>query len=356
MAKPKPTLQEMENALGYRVDTTVDVAQRIYSNFKPVSTGKYARTEMEYNELRKRDRPKTRRTHSNTNLPDRDETEIIMGEDNTIMIEQSNLVGFYKFFVDIQYKFGLRMSFLLTETEAYDVVYAARTRHIITTREESAKGALQQPKPGQLHTTLPEELRYDIYGFALQGGNWLTEERTYNICQAIGDPDGFSFPLGDEYTILQVNRQIRHEALPIAYRHIEFQLGGIEDLTRFLIAIGSVGRENIEILVFSWESEVDQDLNWRMFPDSETNHLKLPVHVFACVQLLKQCRRLRSLRLRFEAYMMEDVPEAIFMSDPGISSLCSIKVERVEIATPDDGSLQEHSIARWLKDQMTRQI
>ncbi|KAH7302866.1 hypothetical protein B0I35DRAFT_214495 [Stachybotrys elegans] len=360
MAKFKPTLQEMESALGYVVDPVVDVGHRVYSDLTPVSDDPYDRTEMEFRELRKLQRTRYQ-GNSSVILPVGDEMETISGPDNTVIISQSNLTGFYKFFVDIQYGFGLHVSFLLTEAETYDVASTTKLWQAKLLREDYAKSTSQQPLPAatRYHTAflgLPREIRDKIYGFAFQGANWRSEERNYNVCQAIGDPSGFFFPLDHHCTLLRVNRQIRQEALPLAFRHTTFYLTTIEDVTRLLIAIGHVGRENIETLDFLWESAIDHDLNWRKFPESETNHLILPTrHVSACVQLLKQCGRLRSLRLKFERYMMEDVPGPTFMADPGILSLCSIRVERVEISNPDEESLDEHSIVHWLKDKMTRQ-
>ncbi|POR37829.1 Uncharacterized protein TPAR_01965 [Tolypocladium paradoxum] len=345
MAKRKPTLsiQEMESALGYKVDPFGNVGHRFYSDLTPISDDTYDRTEMEYRNLKKAASSQHRGEDANALLPARDDTKTITGDGDSIIIRRSNFAGFYKFFIDINYGFGLDMPFLFTEAEACSALSVAQLR----------------PGPAGNRTTflnLPRELRDKIYGFTLHGGMWRTEERDYNFCRAIGDPSGFYFPFGDDCTLLRVNRQMRQEALPLAYRHTTFHLADIDDLTQLLIAVGRVGRENIESLDFSWESGIDLEDNWRKFPDCENNHLILPAwHVSACIQLLKQCRRLNSLHLKFTRHLITDVPKATFMSDPGISLLCSIRgIEELGIFGSDEEPLDEYSVAQWLRGQMAR--
>ncbi|KAM4067397.1 hypothetical protein HRG_001350 [Hirsutella rhossiliensis] len=360
MAKWKPTVQQLESALGYGVEPAASSGHRVYSDLTPVPDGVYERTEREYREMRRLQKTRYRENPSAKPPMEDGESQAISDADNTVTVTRSSLAGFYKFFVDIQYGFGLHIPFLLTEAEANSILHTAKLCQTLNFREDQAKCIAQQPHPEPIRYNthflgLPPEIREKIYVFAFKGSVWRTEERRYNVCQAIGDFSGFLIPFGDDYTLLRVNKQIRQEALPLAYRYTAFHLADIEDVTRLLVAVGRVGRQNIEALEFAWESAVDHDLNWRRHPESETNHLILPSrHVPACVQLLKQCGRLRSLRLKFESYMMEDVPEATFLSDPGLSSLCSIQVERIEIMNPDDQPLNEYSIAQWLKSEMTR--
>ncbi len=86
--------------------------------------------------------------------------------------------------------------------------------------------------------------------FALPRVEWRiqdldgSDER--NFVGGIGDPSGFYFPLSSP--ILRVNRQMRQEALPFAYRRTVFNLDDIDDLIKLLIAIGDIGRDNIESL------------------------------------------------------------------------------------------------------------
>ena len=65
---------------------------------------------------------------------------------------------------------------------------------------------------------------------------------------SIGDPSGIYFPLSRETNVLRVNRQIRQEALPIAFRRTVFHLDDMDDLIKLLVAVGRFGRENIESL------------------------------------------------------------------------------------------------------------
>jgi predicted nucleotidyltransferase len=58
MAKRKPTLTllEMENELGYKVDTSIHPAEtvkRFYSDLRPVPDGTYEKTEREFEEYKK---------------------------------------------------------------------------------------------------------------------------------------------------------------------------------------------------------------------------------------------------------------------------------------------------------------
>ncbi|KND93052.1 hypothetical protein TOPH_02369 [Tolypocladium ophioglossoides CBS 100239] len=276
MAKRKPTLSllEMEGALGYKVDSFIgigNIGHRFYSDLTPIVDGIYDRTDMEYRSLREAESSQYREEDAIAILPAGDEWKTISGDGDSIIVRRSNFAGFYKFLVDIQYGFGLDMPFLFTEAEAYGAVAVAQL--------------CLRPEPTRSRTTLlnlPRELREKIYGFALHAGTWRTDEREYKFCRAIGDPSGLYFPFGDDCTLLRVNRQMRQEALPMAYRHTTFHLANIDDLTRLLIAVGRVGRENIESLDFSWESQIDIELNWRKFPDSENNHLILPaLHVSA---------------------------------------------------------------------------
>ena len=70
----------------------------------------------------------------------------------------------------------------------------------------------------------------------------------FDFTGSIGDPSGFYFPLSSETNVLRVNRQMRQEALPIAYRRTVFHLDDMDDLIKLLAAVGRVGRDNIESL------------------------------------------------------------------------------------------------------------
>jgi len=369
MAKRKPTIQEMERALGYAVEPAVyvdNVGRRFYSDLTPISDRPYDQTEKEYVNIRRAQRSQDRKEDSSIMLPKCDNTKTISWEGNTVTVRRSDSVGFYKFFVDIQYAFGLDLPFLFTVEEAFGLVSVAHLAQPKILHRPCIEPASQQqlagsgPQDRSALFILPRELRDKICGFAFHGAEWRSKRRCtggreYSFCKSVGDLSGFYFPLGNDFALLTVNRQMRQEALPLAYRHTTFYLADIEDLTRFLVAVGRVGRENIESLDFAWESQIDLDYSWRKFPDSETNHLTLPAwHVSHCVQLLKQCRRLKSLCLRFESCLMTDVPLETFRSDPGILSLCSLRgVEDIAILSTDEENMGDYVVARWLRNQMT---
>lgn len=48
--------------------------------------------------------------------------------------------------------------------------------------------------------------------------------------------------------MLRVNKQMRQEALPLAYRRTVFHLSDLDDLIKLLILVGDIGRNNIESL------------------------------------------------------------------------------------------------------------
>lgn len=70
----------------------------------------------------------------------------------------------------------------------------------------------------------------------------------FNFTESIDDPSDFYFPLSSRLTVLRVNRQIRQEILPLAYRRTIFHLDDIENLIQLLVAVGRIDRDNIESL------------------------------------------------------------------------------------------------------------
>ena len=175
-----------------------------------------------------------------------------------------------------------------------------------------------------------------------------------NFLGSIGDPSGFYFPLSKNLVVLRVNRQMRQEALPLAYHSTIFRLDDMDDLVKLLIAVGQTGRNNIESLEFSWESRTDLERNWDENPEAKDHLLMLPTtHVNKCVQLLKQCKRLRFLRIYFESEQMLKMAPDAFKADPGIQDLSSVRgMKRVEIWSLDYEPLGQCYLAKWLKEEM----
>lgn len=205
---------------------------------------------------------------------------------------------------------------------------------------------------------LPLEIRNHIYNLAIPEGEWNGTDidgfDTLDFPSAVGDLDGFYFPLNKNLVILHINKQIRQEALPLAYRRTFFRMDDIDDLIRFLISIGRIGRDNIQSIEFLWEGKADSEAKWVEYPDSDDNFLKLPeLHVPLCIQLLRQCKRLKFLRILFESELILTMSVGSFQADAGIQGLCSIAiVENVEICSLGGDSLHHSGLAKWLKEQI----
>ena len=147
---------------------------------------------------------------------------------------------------------------------------------------------------------------------------------------------------------------MRQEALPIAYRRTVFHLGDMDDLIKLLVAVGRIGRDNIESLELTWESRADSELEWDEAPDSDNLFLLLPtLYAATCVQLLKQCTRLRPLPLYFENDIVSNLSPDAFKSDPGIRELCSVqRIKRVQIWNLGYEPTEQYDLAKWLKGEL----
>lgn len=87
----------------------------------------------------------------------------------------------------------------------------------------------------------------------------------------------------------------------------------------------------------------------------EDPSLTMPViHVETCLQLLKQCGRLTTLRLSFERELLDIIDPDAFKANLGIRGLSSLRgFKRVEIQSFDHESLDhEVGVVRWLKEQL----
>lgn len=205
---------------------------------------------------------------------------------------------------------------------------------------------------------LPMEIRDKIYKLVLPRGEWQVGDvdnyNGFNFVGSIGDLSGYYFPFSNELTILRVNRQMRQEALPLAYRRTIFRVDDMEDLIKLLIAVGRIGRDNIESLDLAWESRADSELQWDEAPHSDDRLLTLPsLHASRCVQLLKQCKRLKSLRLYFERDLISNIPPNVFKINPGIYELCSVRAfKRVQICDLAREPIEQLGLAKWLKGEL----
>lgn len=176
----------------------------------------------------------------------------------------------------------------------------------------------------------------------------------HNFIRSIGDPSGFYFPLSSKLAVLSVSRQMRQEALPLAYRRTLFHLDDMDDLVNLLVAVGKVGRENIELLEFAWASRADSESKWDENPNIDDLSLLLPtLHAARCIHLLKQCKRLRSLRLYLDSDLIFNISPDDFKVHPGIHELCSLRgIKRVQICDLGYEPMDCHDLAKWLREKM----
>ena len=164
---------------------------------------------------------------------------------------------------------------------------------------------------------------------------------------------GLYFPLG-HFPILNTGRGTRSEILPFAYRSRTFRSDDSSNLLKFLVAIGQIGRDNIQSLDFAWASNIDIQQGWELYPAIEDPALMLPsLHIIRCVRLLGQCKKLRFLRIRFEEDLISTIRPALFKADPGIRALCSIrKIRTVEICGAAEETLDDYPLAKWLRSEL----
>jgi len=201
---------------------------------------------------------------------------------------------------------------------------------------------------------LPREVRKKIYIFALTEEIWEMQDtrncHQFNFPAGLGDPKGFYFPLSRGHSILKVNKRIRQEALPLAYRRTAFRLSDIDDLIKLLLAVGELGRNNIESLEFAWQSEAECE---EMPPAPEDMVTALPtLHAARCIQLLKQCKRLRILRLYIDSDLISKASVDTFQANPSIRELCALRgIKMVEIQGLTLEPLEEGA-AKWLKERL----
>lgn len=146
----------------------------------------------------------------------------------------------------------------------------------------------------------------------------------------IGDLSGYYFPFPEKlcqagYGILQASRQLRYEALPLAFRSTAGVVDTMDDLFKLLISLGRIGRANIESLEFGWLAK-DAD----PFPSTSwgarfVNRVKRTQQfTVECVELLGQCKRLKEVRIRLEPEMALFTTYDKFKLEPGIQALSSL--------------------------------
>ncbi|KAL8648634.1 MAG: hypothetical protein Q9210_004878 [Variospora velana] len=327
-SRPFPTLLEMERKLGYKVDSLNYPNKNtdcFYLDLRQIPESIYWKTVREFEEHERRTHCKDKRTISERALL---ELGLVHLDATTIQC-------------------GFHLALLVTNEEALDTLSVAKLRQ--NTSSDSTSSLFK----------LPREIRDKIYDFALAKGNWQIEDvddfNRCNFVRSIGDPSGFYFPLSSKVAALGVSRQMRQEALPFAYRRTRFHLDDMDDLVKLLLAVGKVGRDNIEMLELAWESRADSELKWDENPniDDDSSLLLPTLHAARCIQLLKQCKRLHSLRVYLERDLITDISPDDFKAHPGIQELCSLRgIKMVQIYDLGHEPVDRHGLGKWLREKM----
>ena len=207
-----------------------------------------------------------------------------------------------------------------------------------------------------MFSEFPIEVREKIYDLAIPKGEWRTidvDNPRSNFPEGAGDYDGFYFPL-TSLGLLKVNRQMRHECLPLVYGKTDFRMDDMDDLIQLLIGAGVIGRENIKSLEFTWQSKSDVDVQCAEAANNDEFTATLPtLHATKCVQLLKQCKNLKCLRVCFDAEIVVDIDPNEYAARTGIRELSSIRaIEKVDICGLSYEALPQQNFAWRLKESM----
>ncbi|RJE25382.1 hypothetical protein PHISCL_02273 [Aspergillus sclerotialis] len=352
MAKhtPPSSLSQMESTLGYTaadLDYSDDGEERFYSDLCPVSKTSYEKTRRELDEYLKLKHRKDFESTEEQLLPEAHLAQTIDSCGDCVVLEGRNTVGLYNFTADIYYGSEFHLPLRLTKVEALAATSVAKFKR------DTASNAVSK------FFMLPRELRDLIYTYAVSkrgcriiGPDERSDEHLgINLARGIGDPSGFFFPLRNDLNVLQVNEQMRNEALSLAYRETAFYLGDIDDFIRFAVSIGRIGRDNVETLNFSWMSRADDSGAEGDDSEAEDLYPRLPrLHVERCVNLLKLCKKLKYLCISFESEVLSNTSFDDFKHDPGMCGLCSIVwLNNIEIWSLSGEPLDEYEAIRWLK-------
>ncbi|PGH16522.1 hypothetical protein AJ79_01627 [Helicocarpus griseus UAMH5409] len=339
MAKQNPSAPlsraEIEEILGYEVAHSDETGERFYLNLRPVPKRDFERAERELEEYRKQ-----RSIPDDKFLPEFGTAQAITHGQDSILFKSTNQHALYGFAVDFRYDFDFNLPLQLTRSHAHRAMSVAKLKNNPRSFNTEA-----------MFFKLPRMLRDIIYTFAIPKGRWTIPDNNFfnqtSFAGGLGDPSGFYFPLSRKLAVLGVNRQMRQEALPLAYRRTTFLLDDIDEVIQLAISIGKIGRDNIRSLEFSWESRSDSST--QPFEDGICSRLP-NLHALRCVQLLKQCKKLNTLVIYFNSWVV-DRPLDEFMANQAIRDLCSVKVmDKIYLQILDD--VIEFETVKWLKENM----
>lgn len=126
---------------------------------------------------------------------------------------------------------------------------------------------------------------------------------------------------------------MRDETLAITYRKTSIHLNNMDDFIRFAVAIGEVGRENVENISFTWESPSDTASDEEENLATGLGDIRLPkLHSVRCVQLFRCLTRLKCLRLHFDNGFLSNLSLTDFKADQGICGLPSLRnIDRIDL-------------------------
>ncbi|KIW14341.1 hypothetical protein PV08_07123 [Exophiala spinifera] len=241
----------METRLGYTISSLNyphDASNRLYSDLTIVPESAYERAQKEIEQLESGDRHDFQ-SLLGEKFPALDVPQTIMWRGDMVTFRRRSHVGFYVFTGDVHYKFGLDVHFLLTNAEVFESMMSYKCTPPSTI------------DPGPILARLPPEILERILSLSMPKGRWNAAdvEDTKSDLLPLGNLSGFHFPLSS-LPILKVSKSIHSRALPLVYRATEFQLEDMDTVIRLLMAIGSIERDNIESLEFSWQSRSDFQL------------------------------------------------------------------------------------------------
>ncbi|KAL4784668.1 hypothetical protein BJX76DRAFT_326444 [Aspergillus varians] len=323
MAKYRPeiSLAQMQDLLGYSIDLLNDADDdepRFYSDLTTVPASVHEKTKDELEEhVRMQREGSPISSIKERLLPKPGITQEISNGHYKVTLQRRRQIGQYVFSADVEFEFGFNLRLLLNYREVSEMMSVVKIPHC---NEFSAVGALFR---------LPREIRDKIYMYAIPTANLQTTSYELGglaLSRGIGDPSGFYYPFRSDLGLLAVNKQIREEALGLAYRKSFIQLEDMDDFLVFAVSIGKIGHDNVESIGFTWESRSDTASTGRGVWNLDGDTIKLPtLHTTRCIQLLENFRRIRCLRLSFEDDIISELSTRQIQNDAGICKLCAFQ-------------------------------
>ncbi|KAL6232556.1 hypothetical protein BDW75DRAFT_217505 [Aspergillus navahoensis] len=326
MAKRRPSLSlaQMQDLLGYDIDlpdSAGNDAPRFYSDLTAVPADAYEKTKYEVEEYLRTQHRKHSISIEESHLPEPGITQEINNGNYKVTLQLRRLVGQFILSADVVFEFGFSLPLLLSKSEAAEMMSVAKIPHQC---DFGAVGSLSR---------LPRELRDRIYMYAIPTATIQISSSQVDglaLSRGIGDLSGFWYPFRSNLGLLAVSKQIREEALGLAYRKSFIQLEDMDDFIVFAVSIGKLGHDNVESIGFTWASRSDRASAGRGTENQGHNTTTLPtLHTTRCLQLLEHFRRLRDLRLSFEDHVASKLSTSDVQNDAGIRKLCAFPRRQV---------------------------